>query len=73
MSAVWPLADSRARRSAPRASSRRTAAVLPARAAVMSTVSPPGSAVLTPAPATSRRSIIAALPLVAASAIGVTP
>ncbi len=51
--------------SAPRASSALTAAALPVRAAVISAVSPSGSAALASAPAASSRSIIAALPLVA--------
>jgi hypothetical protein len=45
---------------------------LPVRAAVIRTVSPPGSAVFGSAPAFSRRSTIAKLPLVQASESGVT-
>ena len=58
---------------APRASSSRTAAALPVRAAVMSGVSPSAKATFGSAPAFNSSSIIAALPFTAAEYIGVTP
>jgi hypothetical protein len=71
--AVCPFAGSRADTSAPRAISIFTASTRPARAAVISVVSPSGSAVFGSAPASSNRSITGALPLVAARCSGVTP
>ena len=58
---------------APRASSTRMASTTPVREAVINAVSPSRSATLASAPASSRSSIILALPLTAAEYIGVTP
>ena len=73
MSAVWPRAGSGAPTSAPRATSARTAPTRPVRAAVMRTVSPPGSVVFGSAPAARSRSTIATLAFSAASDSAVTP
>ena len=70
--AVWSRA-SRALGSAPFASRASTAARLPVRAAVISTVSPPRSAASGSAPAARNRLTRPALPLVAASDSGGTP
>ena len=53
--------------------STRTAAAFPVRAAVINTVCPLETIVLALAPAESSASIIATLPLTAASDSGVTP
>ena len=58
---------------APRSRSSLTASILPVRAAVIRAVSPPGLALFGSTPASSSLRIMAALPLVAARSIGVTP
>ena len=73
ISAVWPRVCSRAFRSAPWDAKRRTASADPVRDAVISTVSPEGSAVFASAPAASRAATIASLPLRQASQSGVVP
>ena len=73
MSAVWPRRSSFASATAPRASSAFTTSTDPVRAAVMSGVSPPGSAPFGSAPAFKSRSTMAALPFVHAIESGVTP
>jgi hypothetical protein len=73
MTAVWPFAGSFVSGFAPFASSSLTGSVLPTRAAVISTVSPVGRLLFGSAPAFNSRSVIAALPLLAARKSGVTP
>ena len=73
ISAFWPFHLSLAFGSAPCASSTRTAATVPLRAAVINAVSPSGNAVFGSAPADSSRSMAAAFPLVQARNSGVTP
>ena len=73
INAVWPRELSRAFTSALASINAFSTATSPVRAAVMSTVSPPGSAVFGSAPPRRSRSMIRALPLVAASESGVTP
>ena len=70
---VWALKCVVRRTSAPAASSERTRASLPVRAAVIRMVSPPARTASGSAPARSRASAISALALRAASASGVTP
>ena len=62
MRAVWPRQRSRARRSAPRASSIRMMRTSPVRAAVINAVSPSGRASFASPPASSRASTTGALP-----------
>ncbi len=71
--AVCPFQPSFALTVAPCASSALIAGTLPVRAAVISAVSPSGSAVLGSAPAASSFSMTAALPLTHARYSGVTP
>src|SRR6185503_1412881 len=73
ISAVWPCQCSYASTSAPCASRSRTLSGLPARAAVMSTVSPSPKVAFASPPASSSAFSISALPTVAASCSGVTP
>ena len=73
MSAVSPRRDSLAWTFAPFATRTFIAPTLPVRAAVMSTVSPLGSAAFASAPARSSVSMSAASPFTAARLRGVTP
>ena len=73
INAVWPRQPSVVSTTAPWTSSARTALASPVRAAAMSGVSPSGLARLASAPASSSRVIMGVLPLIAASASGVTP
>ena len=73
MSAVCPRERSTAFTLAPADRRRRAAAALPVREAVMSGVSPSGSAAFGWAPASSRRPTIAGLPFPAASQSAVAP
>ena len=73
MSAVCPFQLSVALTEAPASISSCSTSPRPVRAAIISGVSPPGLAVSGVAPPASRASTIATLPLVDASASGVTP
>src|SRR5205814_9745090 len=73
ISAVWPRVESWPLASAPWSIRRRTASGLPARAAVITAVSPPGNAVLGSAPAFRSSSTMAGSAVTAAIDNGCAP